>query len=108
MSFKSNIKTKEDRINLALFINHWNAYEYSIALLKDEMSNPTFSKEEALLLAQTSTLFFKESEVKTNQQILNRAYQLNKKVWCDWQEKNFNLLRNDQIKSDFCKKCHNL
>lgn len=108
LSFKSNIKTKEDRINLALFINHWNAYEYSIALLKDGMSNPTFSKEEALLLAQTSTLFFIESEVKTNQQILNRVYQLNKKVWCDWQEKNFNLLRNDQIKSDFCKKCHNL
>ena len=55
MSFKSNIKTKEDRMNLALFVNHWSVYNYSIALLKAEMNKPTFSKEEALLLAQTAT-----------------------------------------------------
>ena len=108
MSFKSNIKTKEDRINLALFVNHWSVYSYSIALLKAEMNKPTFSKEEALLLAQTVSLFFEENDLKTNQQILNKVYQLNKKEWCKWQKNNFNLLRNDQIKSDFCKKCNNL
>lgn len=108
MSFKSNIKTKEDRINLALFVNHWSVYSYSITLLKAEMNKPTFSKEEALLLAQTATLFFDENDVKTNQQILNKVYQLNKKEWCEWQKENFNLLRNELIKSDFCKKCNNL
>ncbi|RTL13813.1 MAG: CAP domain-containing protein [Flavobacteriaceae bacterium] len=108
LSFKSNIKTKEDRINLALFVNYWSAYNYSINLLKAEMNKPTFSKEEALLLAQTFTLFFEGNDVKTNQQILNKVYQLNKKEWCEWQKENFNLLRNDQIKSDFCKKCNNL
>ena len=71
MSFKSNIKTKEDRINLALFVNHWSAYSYSINLLKEEMNKTTFSKEEALLLAQTVTLFFEENDVKTNQQIFS-------------------------------------
>jgi hypothetical protein len=108
LSFKSNIKTKEDRIDLALFVNHWSVYSYSITLLKAEMNKPTFSKEEALLLAQTFTLFFEGNDVKTNQQILNKVYQLNKKEWCEWQKENFNLLRNDQIKSDFCKKCNNL
>jgi len=108
LSFKSNIKTKEDRINLALFVNYWSAYNYSVNLLKAEMNKPTFSKEEALLLAQTVTLFFEENDVKTNQQILNKVYQLNKKEWCEWQKENFNLLRNEQIKSDFCKKCNNL
>jgi uncharacterized protein YkwD len=107
-SFKANIKTKEDRINLALFVNHWSAFSYSISLLKSEMNKPTFSKEEALLLAQTVTLLFEENDLKTNQQILNKVYQLNKKEWCKWQKDNFNLLRNDQIKSDFCKKCNNL
>mgnify|MGYP006201028591 FL=1 len=107
LSFKSNVKTKEDRIDLALFVNYWSAYNYSINLLKAEINKPTFSKEEALLLAQTFTLFFEGNDVKTNQQILNKVYQLNKKEWCEWQKKNFNLLRNDQIKSDFCKKCNN-
>ncbi|UGS21992.1 CAP domain-containing protein [Flavobacterium cyclinae] len=108
LSFKSNIKTKEDRMNLALFVNHWSVYSYSIALLKSEMNKPSFSKEEALLLAQTAALFFEENNAKTNQQVLNKVYQLNKKEWCEWQKENFNLLRNEQIKSDFCKKCNNM
>lgn len=108
LSFKSNIKTKEDRMNLALFVNHWSVYSYCIALLKSEMNKPSFSKEEALLLAQTAALFFEENNAKTNQQVLNRVYQLNKKEWCEWQKENFNLLRNEQIKSDFCKKCNNM
>ena len=108
LSFKSNIKTKEDRMNLALFVNHWSVYSYCIALLKSEMNKPSFSKEEALLLAQTAALFFEENDAKTNQQVLNMVYQLNKKEWCEWQKENFNLLRNEQIKSDFCKKCNNM
>ena len=108
LSFKSNIKTKEDRMNLALFVNHWSVYSYCIALLKSEMNKPSFSKEEALLLAQTAALFFEENDAKTNQQVLNKVYQLNKKEWCEWQKENFNLLRNEQIKSDFCKKCNNM
>ena len=108
LSFKSNIKTKEDRMNLALFVNHWSVYSYCIALLKSEINKPSFSKEEALLLAQTAALFFEENDAKTNQQVLNKVYQLNKKEWCEWQKENFNLLRNEQIKSDFCKKCNNM
>lgn len=108
LSFKSNIKTKEDRMNLALFVNHWSVYSYCIALLKSEMNKPSFSKEEALLLAQTAAIFFEENDAKTNQQVLNKVYQLNKKEWCEWQKENFNLLRNEQIKSDFCKKCNNM
>ena len=107
-SFKSNCKTKEDRLKLALFLNHWTAYQYSVALLLPEINKPTFSKEEALLLAQTATVLFDNSNTKQNQQILNKVYQLNKKEWCEWQKKNFNLMRNKQIKDDFCKKCNNL
>ena len=107
-SFKSNCKTKEDRLKLALFLNHWTAYQYSVALLLPEINKPTFSKEEALLLAQTATVLFDDSNTKQNQQILNKVYQLNKKEWCEWQKKNFNLMRNKQIKDDFCKKCNNL
>jgi len=104
-SFKANCKTKEDRIKLALFLNHWSTYEYSVSLLLTEINKPTFSKEEALLLAQTATIFFDENTTKQNQQIINKVYQLNKKAWCNWQKENFNLLRNSQIKAEYCKRC---
>jgi uncharacterized protein YkwD len=104
-SFKENIKTKEDRINLALFLNHWSVYSYSIDLLLPQINKPTFSKEEALLLAQTSTLVSQEEDFKELSLILKKVYQLNQKEWCTWQNENFNLLRNQKIKEEYCKKC---
>lgn len=105
-SFKANIKKTEDRINLALFLNHWNANSYSIELLKSQLNNSNFSKEEALLLAQTATLFFDENVNKENRKIINKVYRLNKKEWCEWQKENFNLLRNSFIKEQYCKFCN--
>lgn len=104
-SFKENIKTKEDRINLALFLNHWSVYSYAIDLLLPQINKPTLSKEEALLLAQTSTLVSPEEDFKELSLILKKVYQLNQKEWCDWQNKNFNLLRNPKVKEEYCKKC---
>lgn len=104
-SFKENIKTKEDRISLALFLNHWSVYSYAIDLLLPQINKPTFSKEEALLLAQTSTLVSPEEDFKELSLILKKVYQLNQKEWCDWQNKNFNLLRNPKVKEEYCKKC---
>ena len=104
-SFKENIKTKEDRISLALFLNHWSVYSYAIDLLLPQINKPTFSKEEALLLAQTSTLVSPEEDFKELSLILKKVYQLNQKEWCDWQNKNFNLLRNPKVKEGYCKKC---
>ena len=105
-SFKANAKTAEDRINLALFLNHWSVYSYSIELLKSQINNPKFSKEEALLLAQTATLFFDKNIDSENQKIINKAYKLSKEEWCKWQKENFNLLRNSYIKDQYCKLCN--
>lgn len=105
-SFKANIKNNQDRINLALFLNHWNAHSYSIELLRSQIYSPKFSKEEALLLAQTATLYFDENINKENREIINKVYRLNKKEWCDWQKENFNLLRNNFLKEQYCKFCN--
>jgi uncharacterized protein YkwD len=104
-SFSNNIKNKEDRINLALFLNRWSSYDYSILLLRENLNEPFFSKEEALLLAQTAANLFKKNEEKLNLSILKKAYELAPKEWCDWQKENFNILRNSLIKTEFCKKC---
>ncbi|MDK2771569.1 MAG: CAP domain-containing protein [Flavobacterium sp.] len=105
-SFKANIKNTDDRINLALFLNHWSAFGYSIELLKSQINNPKFSKEEALLLAQTATVIFDKNNNLENQKIINKVYKLNKTEWCKWQKENFNLLRNSYIKDQYCKFCN--
>jgi len=106
LSFKENIKTTKDRINLGLFLNHWSVYDYTIKLLKLEINKPNFSKEEALLLAQTATLNNDKIDTKELELILKKVYQLNKNEWCKWQEENYNLLRNNNIKKEYCRKCN--
>jgi uncharacterized protein YkwD len=105
-SFKDNIKSSKDRVSLGLFLNHWNAYYKTIPLLKAEMKKPTFSKEEALLLAQTYAARETNENSDDLEYILKKAYQLNKNAWCNWQKKNKNLLRNTTVKAEFCKMCN--
>lgn len=107
-SFKNNSKTSKERVNLALFLNHWSVYSLTVKMLKEEMKKPTFSKEEALLLAQTYPIENLNNESKELEYILKRAYQLNKNEWCKWQNENKNLLRNDIIKKEYCKMCDKL
>ncbi|VXB96533.1 conserved hypothetical protein [Flavobacterium sp. 9AF] len=107
-SFKNSIKSPKDRVNLALFLNKWSSYDTTISLLKAEMKKPTFSKEEALLLAQTYPMLI-ENNGQTDPDldyILKKVYKLNKKEWCDWQNENSNLLRNNNIKEEYCKMCN--
>ncbi|MCO6163746.1 CAP domain-containing protein [Flavobacterium sp. NRK F7] len=106
-SFKNSIRTSKDRVNLALFLNDWSSYTTTITLLKEEMKKPTFSKEEALILAQTYPMLV-EDNGQTDPDldyILKKVYKLNKKEWCEWQNDNSNLLRNNTIKTEYCKIC---
>jgi hypothetical protein len=105
LSFLENIKTSQDRLNLALFLNHWSTYEYAFALLKSNLNDASFSKEEALLLAQTAMILIDKIPENSLKTIIAKAYQMNSKEWCNWQKNNFNLMRNEMIKSEFCKKC---
>lgn len=105
-SFKNNIKSTKDRVNFGLFLNHWSNYHRTITLLKAEMKKPTFTKEEALLLAQTYPVIDDDKNKSELEYILKKAYQLNKNAWCNWQKENKNLLRNITIKNEFCKKCN--
>lgn len=105
--FKDAIKTNKDRLNLALFLNHWSSYDYSIKLLIEKINTPTFSKPEALLLAQTVAAYNNIENEKTFLNILNKVYKLSPKEWCDWQNKHFNVLRDNIIKNEFCLKCKN-
>lgn len=105
LSFLENCKTSQDRLNLALFLNHWSSYQYAYALLKSNLDDASFSKEEALLLAQTAMILIDKIPENSLKTIIAKAYQMNSKEWCNWQKNNFNLMRNEMIKSEFCKKC---
>lgn len=105
-SFKNNIKKPKDRVNLALFLNRWSSYDTAIDLLKTEIKKNTFTKEEALLLAQTYPIIYNEKKKMEMEEILRKVYQLNKTEWCEWQSKNINLLRNNIIKKEYCQKCN--
>lgn len=103
--FLENVKTSQDRLNLALFLNYWSTYKYAFGLLKSQLNDSSFSKEEALLLAQLTSLFIDEIPENNLKPILTKAYQINGKEWCNWQKNNFNIMRNEFIKNEFCKKC---
>ncbi|WP_130735857.1 CAP domain-containing protein [Flavobacterium sp. J27] len=107
-SFKNSIQTPKDRVNLALFLNKWSSYDSTISLLKNEMKKPSFSKEEALILAQTYPIKFDDNGQTDAdlEYLLKKVYRLNKNEWCEWQKNNSNLLRNNLIKREYCKMCH--
>jgi len=105
LSFLENIKTSQDRLNLALFLNHWSSYQYAFGLLKSSLNDASFSKGEALLLAQSAIILIDEIPENNLKTIVTKAYQMNSKEWCNWQKNNLNLMRNEMIKSEFCKKC---
>ena len=107
-SFKESIKTSKDRVNLGLFLNQWSSYSTTIALLKEQMKKPQFSKEEALLLAQTYPIEIVDNGSSNTEleYILKKVYVLNKKAWCKWQKDNKNLLRNTITNREYCKMCN--
>lgn len=109
-SFKENIKSSNDRVNLGLFLNNWSSYATTIKLLKAEMKKPEFTKQEALLLAQTYPIEIEDNGSSDSdlEYILKKVYHLNKKTWCEWQNNNKNLLRNYIIKREYCKMCNQL
>ena len=78
-------------------------------MLEEQMKKPEFSKEEALLLAQTYPLEIDDngSSDADLEYILKKVYRLNKKDWCQWQNENKNVLRNTIIKREYCKMCTN-
>lgn len=106
-SFKESIKSSKDRVDLALFLNYWSSYTTTIELLKEQMNKPDFTKEEALLLAQTYPLLIDDngSSDLDLEFILKKVYRLNKMDWCQWQNDNKNVLRNTIIKNEYCKYC---
>lgn len=101
--YKKKALTIKDKVKLALFFNHWSSYRLSHDLLLDSYNKETINKEGAFLLAQTTMML--EVDQKIINRILQRAYKFDAKKWCNWIQKDFQLLRDKNVKKMYCQKC---
>jgi uncharacterized protein YkwD len=101
--YRNKILTIKDKVKLALFFNRWSSYTLSYELLIGDLKKETISKEGAFILAQNAIVT--NADKKIVQLLMNKAYTFDPKKWCSWIKEDFQLLRNKNVKSIYCKKC---
>ncbi len=103
--FKNSSLNINDEIKLCLFFNNWSRYDLCIEFLKKRRNDPDFNEEAAFLLAQTSLGYpdvLTEEELSS---IVKKAFQINKKRWCNWINREFQHQRNTMVKEIYCNEC---
>ncbi|WP_046759020.1 CAP domain-containing protein [Kordia jejudonensis] len=101
--YKGKALTIEDEVKLALFFNHWSSFQESYDLLVQSFHKKTINKEGVFILAEVAMLA--ETDQKIIKSIMQKAYEQDPKRWCAMIENDFQLLRNKNIKNNYCKKC---
>lgn len=99
---KKNLSASELK-DLALFCNYWSMYEMSVEFLLPKFKENKLDLEGVFVLAQ-SIIHTDKTEEEINAVILKSA-EYDKKKWCDWVKSDFQLKRNEVLKSKFCEIC---
>jgi hypothetical protein len=101
--YKEKVLTIDDRVKLALFLNYWSSYSASYEMLLKSFHQKTINKEGAFILAQL--VMFAEVDPKITKRIMKKAYKYDAKRWCNWIQRDFQILRNSSVKALYCAKC---
>lgn len=95
----------EELLKICLFFNNWNQYQSTIEILSTKLDDTDFNPDLALLLAKTAVSVDNDNNDSQTLKIIKRVQELNKSAWCDWMSFDFQLMRNDTMKSFFCEEC---
>lgn len=103
--FKNSSLDMEDEINLCLFFNSWSRFDLTISFLYNRINDKDFNEEAAFILARTATAYESNLTYVDRNKIYKKAKTFNKLNWCWWLKNEFQILRNQEVKKEYCQAC---
>jgi len=103
--FSKTALSSEDRLKLALFFNNWSQYEMSTEFLLPHVDDADFSASEAMTLMGTAFVLRNNYTEEQLNHVMERAFELGPKHWCEYISANFQLRRDPFVKSKVCSYC---
>ena len=105
--FKKQSKSIKDDTDLGLFFNSWSMYHMTIESLMRRLYTKRLDEDSAFLLAKTYSAYKMNYHPNITLKINEQAIQFDKERWCTWITKDFQNLRNEDIKDLYCNTCNN-
>ena len=97
--------TQEEALQLALFCNHFHRFQVAIKVLDLFFDEKTLEEDGVFALAQTATLVRSTLSPERYMEYMVAAKRMNTKRYCKWLNDHFQLLRDEDLKNDYCRTC---
>jgi len=104
--FRSKELKMNDLTDVVLFFNNWSRYDLTIKFLLERSDGDDFTEDAVFILLQTSTFYDLDRYEDVVEELHEKAIALNKKRWCRWLNKDFQLLRDHKLKRSYCEFCN--
>lgn len=101
--FKSKVLSPQDEIDLVMFYNNWSMYHLTTEYLYPKFSKNKLNEESLFILMET--INYSEEFPDIFDQVYLKAYETNKRRWCNYIDDNFQILRLDKVKNIYCSQC---
>ena len=103
--FENHSLSHEDDVDLTLFFNSWSRYDMTVNYLLPKFENNEINEDGVFTLAQTMSFIASDYDNEIYELIQKKASELNTIRWCDWINRDFQILRNHHIKRIYCEIC---
>lgn len=104
--FREHSLRVEDDVDLCLFFNSWSRYDLTNSYLSEKFEEGEINEDGVFLLLQTSWFYGKNIDQNLEGVGLHeKAVELNKKRYCRYIYKNFQNMRNEDVKALYCEEC---
>lgn len=105
--FKNNSLHPEDDVDLTLFYNKWSMYQLTENHLLPKFKSQNINEDGVFILSQVIALKNQFNYVNPDQININKkAIELNSQRWCNWMYRDFQLLRDIELKALYCETCN--
>lgn len=104
--FRNHSKSIEEDTNLSLFFNNWSMYHMTIESLSNRFDYDELDEASTFVLLKTLAAYQSDYAIESFLAIHKLAIKFNKKRWCKWIDVDFQNLRNEGVKTLFCKTCN--
>ena len=104
--FEDKILKPEDHYALCLFFNSWSMYSLTVKHLYNKFEKGELNEDGVFLLWTTWSFYDEFNNPMGYSRVQQRAREMNSKRWCNYVRNNFQILRNEEIKSAYCAACN--
>lgn len=104
--FKSKTLKPEDDVALALFFNKWSMYRMAVEYLIPKFKRNQLNEDGVFILGTNMNLSQIENTSELYLDVHKKAASMDRKRWCEWLERDFQIKRNVSIKQLYCDVCN--